>query len=118
METIKFWTAANITYSGNTFNTRLLVEYKHTGPQFFTGKNKYTENKEIAERWKAEGKKVKERAGYWHIDRMAIPTINAKGEKDIWYISNYGDFHRINKVSKYGKKIHTLLSNNINPFKP
>lgn len=116
METIKFWTAANVTYSDDTFNTRLFVEYRHTGAQFFTGKNKYTENRSIAEKWKAQGKNVKEKAGYWYIDRIAIPTINAKGEKDIWYISNCGDYYRINKVSKYWQKIHKELSNNINPF--
>jgi hypothetical protein len=60
---------------------------------------------------------VRERAGHWYIDRIAIPTINAKGENDTWYINNCGDHYTINKVSKYGKKIHKLLSSNINPFK-
>lgn len=116
MNEIQVCIAANITYSGDTFNTRLFVEYKHTGPQFYKTKTHFTADKSIAEEWKAKGKKVKERAGHWYIDRMAIPTINAKGEKDIWYINNPQDQYRINKVSKYGKKIHAQLSNNINPF--
>ena len=117
METIKVKVAANITYDGVTFNTPLLIEYKHTGKQYFKGKNHFTENLEIAEKWKAQGKKVTVKDGYYYIDRLAIPNINAKGEKDIWYINNAGDSYTINKTSKYAKKIHTMLSNNINPFK-
>ncbi|MFN5250918.1 MAG: hypothetical protein ACK5DE_07700 [Bacteroidota bacterium] len=121
---IKTQYAANITYSGLTFNTKLLIEYKHTGVQYYwhkgRGANKrecYTENEGIAHYRKANGQTVHERPGYWYIDRIAIPTINAKGDNDLWYINNCGDHYTINKVSKYGKKIHELLSNNINPFK-
>lgn len=109
--------AANITYSGITYNTPLIIEYKHTGKQYFKGKSSYTTNKDIAESWKAKGEKVIVKDGYYFIKRLAIPTINAKGEKDIWYINNDGDSYSINKVSKFAKKIHNQLSNNINPFK-
>lgn len=118
---IEFWTAANVTYSNSTFNTRILVEYAHTGTQYFYKRKgqrheSYTENKEIADNQAAQGIKVRAEDGHFYIKRIAIPTINAKGEKDIWYINNPGDYYRINKVSKYGKKIHALLSQNINPF--
>jgi len=118
MEKIKITVAANVTYSGNTFNTPLLVEYKHTGPQWFYKKGKtqvYTSSIEIANEMIAKGKKVTEKPGYYFIERMAIPTINANGENDIWYITN-GDAYQINKASKYFKKVHFQLSNNINPF--
>ena len=64
----------------------------------------------------SKGIKVTEKPVYYFIKRMAIPTINAKGDKSIWYINNDGDSYAINKVSKWGKKIHEQLSNNINPF--
>jgi len=124
MENIQLTTVANITYSGQTFNTKLIITYKHTGKQWYWHKGRgsnrrecITENEGIAHYRKASGMNVYERQGYWYMDRIAIPTINAKGEKDIWYINNSGDNYCINKVSKYGKKIHQLLSNNINPYK-
>lgn len=109
---IKIQVAANITYSGFTYNTRLFVEYQHTGEMYFKNKNHYTSDKEIAEDWKIKGKKVITKPGYYFIKRMAIPTINAKGENDIWYINNPGDDYTINKASKYWKKIHNQLSTN------
>lgn len=104
--------AANITYSGNTYNTLLFVEYKHTGKQYFKGKNHFTNNEEIAQSWEEKGKKVTTKTGHYFINRIAIPTINAKGENDKWYITNEGDTYSINKVSKYGRKIHAQLSIN------
>jgi hypothetical protein len=108
--------AANITYGGATYNTPLFVEYEHTGVQYFKGKNHFTESKEIAEDWIKQGKRVKVKSGYYFIKRFAIPTINASGQPDKWYINNEGDNYRINKVSKYGRKLHEQLSNNINPL--
>lgn len=116
MERIKVTVAANITYSNMTYNTKLSLEYEHTGAQYYKSETHYTENREIAERWKDEGEIVKELPGYYFIKRMAIQTLNAKGETDFWYINNPGDQYTINKVSKYAKKIHSLLSSNINPF--
>lgn len=118
MENITVQFAANITYNGITGNTILTVEYKHTGKQWFykVGKREYyTESPKIAQEKKEQGKKVTEKPGYFFISRLAIPTINAKGEADIWYINNPGDIYTINKISKYGKKIHKLLSENIIP---
>lgn len=118
MENITVQFAANITYNGITENTRLTVEYKHTGKQWFykVGRREhYTESAEIAKEKKEQGVKITEKPGYFFIDRLAIPTINAKGEPDIWYINNPEDFYTINKVSKYAKKIHKLLSENIIP---
>jgi len=115
MQNITVTMAANITYDGFTYNTPLIVEYKHTGKQYFI-KNKFTDDKDIADDWRSKGKKVIEKDGYFFIDRMAIPNTLANGKKGIWYIDNGNDSHSINKVSKYGKKIHNLLSNNINPF--
>jgi hypothetical protein len=113
MKTITY--IANITYSGMTYITPLIVTYKHTGKRYVYKKprDKYqtvTENKELALEKINQGLTVTEKKGYYYIDRIAIPTINAKGEKDIWYISNCGDSYTINKVSKYGKKIHEQLS--------
>lgn len=115
MNTVKITTVANITYGGFTYNTKLNLEYSHTGEMYFKKSKKpsYTTDIEIAKEWKG-GYTTK--PGYYFIKRISIPTINAKGEDDIWYINNSGDTYSINKVSKYGKKIHSLLSNNINPF--
>ncbi len=110
--TLKFM--ANITYGGTTYNTLLICEYKHSGTIYKCIKKgcpeKITHNIEIANEWKAKGKKVIEGDGYYYMDRIAIPTINAKGEKDIWYINNAGDTYIVNKVSKYGRKIHQELT--------
>ena len=119
--TLKITIAANITYSGLTYNTPLIIEYEHTGKQFEWRKKyaKYktvTENEEIAEEAKKQGLKVIQKAGYYFMKRFAIPTINAKGEKDIWYINNSGDNYSINKVSKYAKKIHSQLSQEQHPL--
>lgn len=110
--------AANITYFGFTYNTPLILEYNHTGKQWFykiKGKEIYTDCPEIAQEKIKKGIKVIEKPGYFFIKRIAIPTINAKGLPDIWYINNPGDNYTINKVSKYGKRIHELLSKNILP---
>jgi hypothetical protein len=114
MKEVKIKVAANITYHGFTYNTLLFVEYQHTGIQYYKGKNHYTSDKDIADNWKAKGKKVTVKDGYYFIKRLAIPTVNAKGLPDIWYINNSGDFYTVNKVSKYWKKVHEQLSNNIN----
>ena len=49
------------------------------------------------------------------VYRLAIPTINDKGQKHYWYINNDGDSYKVNKTSKYFKKIHSILST---PQKP
>ena len=111
--------AANITYSGNTFNTKLIVEYKHTGGYYFImgEKGKHIlSGEDSANKKIREGKKVYYSNGYYFIKRLAIPTINAKGENDIWYINNEGDFFKVNKVSKFGKKIHNQLSTESQPY--
>jgi cytochrome c oxidase assembly protein Cox11 len=107
MEDKILYTVGNITYSGFTYNTRLKVEYKHTGIQYHI-KNKYTCDKDIADSWIAKGKKVKVKQGNYFIYRIAIPNQNSW-----WYISNSGDSYTLNKASKYFKKIHSELSNNI-----
>jgi hypothetical protein len=119
MEPVKIKVAANITYDGFTYNTPLIVEYHHTGKQWFYKKGKiqhYTQCPEILAEKLAKGIKVTEKPGYYFIKRLAIPTINAKGERDIWYINNPGDSYSVNKTSKYWSKVHDQLSNNINPF--
>jgi len=113
MKDIKVKVAANITYSGSTFNTVLLLEYCHTGKQWFYKKKAsksetFTESPEIAAEKMAKGLKVTEKQGYYFIKRIAIPTVNASGEKDIWYIDKYV----VNKVSKFGRKVHKALSEN------
>lgn len=114
-KTVKF--VANITYSGSTFTTQLIVEYKHTGKQWFYKKPRqkyetFTENEQIAIEKINQGLTVRETNGYYYIDRIAIPNINAKGERDIWYITNHGDTCKINKISKYGRNIHKQLTEN------
>ena len=101
---------ADITYSGLRRITPLICEYKHTGTIYETGKSRYTSSAEIAQRWKDEGKKVREKQGYYYIDRMAIPSINASGKPDKWYINNSGDMYEVHRVSKYGRRIHKELS--------
>jgi len=116
MITIKI--AANITYSGMTYNTPLILEYEHTGTIYEIKNKKYTTDHEIYQGWLKKGIRASIKEGYYFIKRMAIPTINAKGEKGVWYINNSGDTYRINKVSKYGKKIHAELSKHQKPIKP
>lgn len=105
--------AANISYGGLTYNTPLIVEYKHTGKQFIHNGSKGRHillDRDTALEYLKKKKKVFYSDGYYFINRLAIPTINAKGEKDIWYINNEGDNYMLNKVSKYAKKIHAQLS--------
>jgi hypothetical protein len=114
-----FTFAANISYDGFTYNTKLICEYEHTGGYYFmkTNKGKYIlDGEESANIKMKEGKKVFYSNGYFYIKRLAIPTVNAKGKSDIWYINNSGDTFQINKVSKYGKKIHKILSEESKPY--
>lgn len=118
---IKRTFVANITYNGLTYNTPLIVEYKHTGKIYELYKKgkciKHTSDNEIGTAWKdLKNHIVKEVSGYYFMYRLAIPNINAKGEKDIWYINNSGDYYRINKLSKYGRKIHSQLTNITEPL--
>lgn len=113
---IKIKIAANISYSGMTFNTPLILEYEHTGTIYEIPNKKYTTDPEIYKSWIEKGIKVKVKEGYYFIKRMAIPTINAKGNKDTWYINNSGDIYAVNKVSKYGKKIHAEMSKHQKPI--
>jgi len=114
---IKIKIAANITYGGSTFNTPLILEYEHTGTIYEIPNKKYTTNPEIYQNWIDKGIKARVKDGYYFIKRMAIPTINAKGEQDIWYINNSGDSYAVNKISKYGRKIHAELSKHQKPIK-
>jgi len=116
-ETVKVIGAANVTYSGLTYNTKVLLEYEHTGEMYCKRKNQHhhTSHIDLAEKWK--GGYIK-KPGYYFIKRIAIPTINADGKNDFWYINNSGDTYQVNKISKYLKKIHSLLSQNINPLSP
>ena len=115
MSTKNFTVAANINYNGIDFNTKLYIEYKHTSKHFLKRKSKRSQvltqtfDSEIAESWKEKGFYVEENDGFYFINRLAIPTINAKGENDIWYINNSGDNYRVNKLSKYAKKIHEQM---------
>ena len=116
MKNLSIIIAANITYSGFTYNTKLLVEYKHTGKEWVYRKKHsknetITSNEEIAADRIKKGFIVKELPPYYFISRLAIPSITASGKQDWWYINNLGDQYRINKVSKYGKKVHSILSN-------
>lgn len=120
MEPVKVTVAANITYNGTTFNTKLHIEYEHTGKIWYTKKkgNKYytcTESPTIAKSWQERGFKVIETPGYYFMKRLAIPTVNANCKPDIWYINNPGDYYSINKVSKYAQKIHEKLTFHVNP---
>ena len=111
--------AANITYDGFTYNTKLLIEYEHTGGYYFmkTKNGKHIlSGEESANNKMVVGKKVYYSNGYYFIKRLAIPTINAKGEHCYWYINNAGDSYSINKISKYGKKVHAILSAESKPY--
>lgn len=105
--------AGNITYKGFTYNSRLRVEYAHTGKLYYQRKghktlgDKYAASREIAEDLKAKGKKIQITSGYWFIDRIAIITGN-----DYWYITNDGDTYSLNKASKFWQKhIKNFLKN-------
>lgn len=114
MEIIKFWIAANITYHGLTFNTPLLMEYRHTGLRYVRKSRSkvenYTSSFDIAKRYLSEGKKVIVKSGYYYIDRMAIKIPLDDGTIVDWYINNEGDHYIVNKVSKYAQRRHKELS--------
>lgn len=112
---IQITMVADIEYSGIRQITPLICQYEHTGTLYETGKSKYTSSAEIAHRWKEEGRRVKEKPGYYFIKRMAIPTTNAKGEPDIWYITNPGDSYQVHRISKYGRRVHKELSQQQKP---
>lgn len=117
MKTYTF--AANITYNGFTYNTKLICEYEHTGGYYFlnTKHGKHIlSGEDSANDHIKKGKKVYYSNGYYFIKRLAIPTINANGDKDIWYIDNSQDGYKINKISKYGKKVHSQLSTESQPY--
>lgn len=115
MEKVILKVAGNVTYNGFTYNSRLQVEYKHTGFMYFKSKKKvhFTTNKEIAENWKKNGVKVIVESGYYYIERVAL--LNYDGS--VWYINNPGDSYIINKCSKFWNKIHKELSNQIISWK-
>lgn len=118
MEAIIKTFAANISYYGFTYNTRLMIEYKHTGEYYFLKTRKgihILSGKESADEKKATGKKVYHSTGYYYMGRLSIPNIGADGKQHQWYINNSGDTYSVNKVSKYGKKIHTQLATEPKP---
>jgi hypothetical protein len=114
MENLTILTAANITYGVMTYNTPVKVEYKHTGNRYIlksrSKTERYTSSLEIANDWKAKGRKVLVKSGYYFIDRIAIPNIQSTGKRDWWYITNEGDDYQVNKASKYWRRKHQELS--------
>lgn len=106
--------AANVTYSNVTFNTRLTVEYKHSGEQYWIikrgGIQHILSGEDSAREKVREGKKVYYSPGYYFAARYAIPTIMANGQPGTWYINNEDDYYRINRISKYAKKLNEELS--------
>ena len=115
MENITRTFAANISYDGFTYNTKLIVEYQHTGKQWYTIKKgdshrTCTTDNNIAQSWEDKGLIITNNDGYYFMKRLAIENINAKGQNDLWYINNSGDSYSVNKTSKYFKKIHKQLS--------
>ncbi len=119
MKEIQLKYQANITYGGITFDTDLCIEYIHTGKEYHYKKGKrqfFTNSEKIAEENKEKGIKVKETPGYYSIYRLSIPTVNADGKKDIWYINNYGENYKINSIHGDGKRIHDILSRQQEPI--
>ena len=105
--------AANITYSGMTYNTRLILEIKHTGEYYFCIKRGTTHvfsGIDSALQHKAKGKKVFKSSGHYYIGRMAVPAPMADGTAGIWYINNDGDSYSINRVSKYAQALYTEMA--------
>lgn len=47
---------------------------------------------------------------------MKIQEITSIGQKHYWYINNDGDSYKVNKTSKYFKKIHSILSTTQKPI--
>ena len=96
--------AANVTYGTITQNSRLTLEYSHTGKYYFkkTPKGIHIFSDEESAK---KSKNVFVSEGHYFINRLRL------GE---WYINNDGDTYHINKVSKYGRKIHEQLSSEIN----
>jgi len=113
MKAIEKTYAVNLTYSGFTYNTKAYFEYEHTGEYYIIKGNKNDIICDTIDKVKNNMKKhlkLFKSDGYYYIKRIAIPTTLADGSKSKWYINNGGDYYRINKVSKYGKKIHNELS--------
>jgi hypothetical protein len=113
MENLTITIAANISYSGVTYNTPTILELKHTGEYYFLNTKKgrhILSDIESARDTQAKGQKVLKSTGYYFIKRIAVPTIGANMDKCNWYINNPGDTYSVNKVSKYGRKIYAQLA--------
>lgn len=101
----KVWVAANITYGGFTYNTKLLVEICTQGIEYHIGK-KFTTDFRIMQDWVISGKKVRVKAETYYTGRLAIPDLWGDFSKDdIWYINNERDTYKVNKLSKAALKL-------------
>ena len=102
--------AISVKFDGQIYNGEALIEYKHTGIEYHLIKKgisyRFTNHLDIAERWKSSGKKVLIKAGHYFIDRIAIKNYNSS----FWYLN---DGYEVLKVSKFSKKEHSKLSENI-----
>lgn len=92
--------AANVTYCNITENCKLTIEYKHTGKYYFKKTKKGIHVFSGEESAKLQ-KNVFLSEGHYFINRLKIND---------WYINNDGDTYKINKLSKYAKKLHAQLS--------
>lgn len=113
MKNLTITIAANITYSGLTYNTPVNLELKHSGEYYFLNTQKgrhILSDIESAREKQANKKKVFKSTGYYFIDRISIPTTGTNMKKRDWYINNPEDTYSINKFSKYGRKIYAQLA--------
>lgn len=101
-----------IYYGGLTYITKTKIEYKHTGEFYFykeRGGKHILSGVDSAIEKKSAGKKIYKSSGYYQIDRVAIPTLTARGKRDWWYINNPEDYYEVKRMSKYAKKIYKEL---------
>jgi hypothetical protein len=105
-----------IYYDGLAYITKTKIEYKHTGEFYFykkRGGEHILSGIDSAIEKKSAGKKIYKSSGHYIIDRVAIPTLTASGERDWWYINNPGDYYEVKRTSKYAKKIYRELKKEV-----
>ena len=87
MKNLSITIAANITYSGFTYNTKLLVEYKHTGKEWVYRK-KHSKNETITSNVKTLGEEADLEAQTFSLSQKPIGSTNVEFSTKTAFLPN------------------------------